>query len=164
MNTDDSPGLYKEDGKFIGPGFDCDDYAEAMAEWLRRKYPNAELWTLGYFWFGDGHAVTVIRIDGYFYMIDPQTGVISGPFATTDEVHASVKKLMKDWYGVSPGWADPFERYRWRDPSARPELIEPGPWYTDPEIKEHFRNNMPNPPEDYMPKQTNTGTGGNGAS
>ena len=75
------------------PGFDCDDFTDAMIAWLlhhlRGMYPDAEAFQLVH-WYTDcngtpaGHAVVYIKIGNYFYIIEPQTGKITGPFPATD--------------------------------------------------------------------------------
>ncbi len=70
------------------PGFDCDDFAISMAAWLRQlqqQYPDMQI-SLLLFWYDKddgtrgGHAVTIVRIDGYYYIIDAQTGDVKGPY------------------------------------------------------------------------------------
>ncbi|MEM8834188.1 MAG: hypothetical protein AAGD00_00075 [Planctomycetota bacterium] len=49
------------DGWFFRPGFDCDDWADCMGEYLRRHYeghPDFENYTLWMTWYGDGHVST----------------------------------------------------------------------------------------------------------
>ncbi|GAB4554369.1 MAG: hypothetical protein Tsb0013_16990 [Phycisphaerales bacterium] len=136
---------------FSDPGFDCDDFADAMAEWLKRQFPDAEIWNLYFSYATGGHAMTVIRIDGYFYLIDAQYGVIRGPFETAQEVQEAAKKIMEDLYGVEFYWIDPYRRYRWVAPGWRPSLREPVRWWEDEDMLEHFCDCFGKDPNDYMP-------------
>lgn len=135
------------------PGFDCDDYAEAMIHWLRhyleQDYPGIDVYFLWVTWYGDGHAMVVIEENGVYFLVDPQTGQTLGPFSSWAEMVAAAWDFMKVWYGVDDPWL-PSAKKR----TSRP-WNEPSPWYDDPERLQEFIDCMgiadpaPYLPDDY---------------
>jgi hypothetical protein len=88
------------------PRFDCDDFTDALNYFLQRRlkkiYPDAEIGGFGYFWYCTvidpatgqpvigpdgkpkrkiaGHAITYVLKDGKYWLVDPQNGVLRGPY------------------------------------------------------------------------------------
>jgi len=153
LDTDVAPNLYSHDGYFFDPGFDCDDYATAMAHYLERHLPthagSFSVWSLWLTWLGGGHAVTVVLLGDKFYVIDPQSGAVRGPFHSREEaVHAGWDILKDPTIGYD---IDPFyQRSTWRKPDSRP-FGEPAPWHDDPDEVDHFQRETQRDPSDYMP-------------
>ena len=156
------------------PGFDCDDFADALIAWLLHKlrglYPDVEAYQLVH-WFTDcngtevGHAVVYIKIGNYFYIIEPQTGKVSGPFPATGD--PDPRTLLTPC--GSPGGGikyDPNKPVKWKllPPNKRPD-VEPAPWHTNPAMQQHlidcikqcFPGTNPNP-DDYIWDPNNPGT------
>jgi hypothetical protein len=68
---------------------------------------------------------------GKFYVVDPQTGRVVGPFDSTSSQQfiEAVWDLMADEYGIS----DPIlRRLTPSEGPVHPLAPEPGPWHTDP--------------------------------
>lgn len=148
---------------FFGPGFDCDDLAEAFWAWLKHKQDAGEfpadadieaLWLYWRFTWGigkggkhgkAGHAVLVIHHNGYYYIVDDQTGEVYGPFPDT------VPYKDIDWHEY---FQDDF-------PSRNPDIIkekhptdrpwtDPSPWHEDSDRKDDIEDQTGNPAEDYI--------------
>lgn len=156
------------------PGFDCDDFADALIAWLlhylRGMFPDVEAYQLVH-WYTDcngteaGHAVVYIKIGNYFYIIEPQTGKITGPFPSTD--NPDPRTVLVPCGGTGPGVRyDPNKPVKWKlvPPNKRPS-VEPAPWYTNPAMRQHlidcinqcFPGTNPNP-DDYIWDPNNPGT------
>lgn len=117
------------------PDFDCDDFADAMLQYLLRMLPG---WTGHYgilYWECPtgalGHAVTVLRDSfGLYYWVDAYSGIVYGPFGSEDDLRRSVESV---W--VPPGCV--AKPKLWRVIPATgggvPAHIpaEQPPWYTD---------------------------------
>jgi hypothetical protein len=136
--------LRLEDGGwwFSDPGFDCDDFALAARNWLswvlRNQFPNARYGFLHVQWFNDGHAMVLIEHEGKWYVIDPQTGRVEGPFSSPDaqELKDAVWRIMRDEYGVdSPWWprVTPYDAPNWGP-------REPDHWHADPDLRERVKD------------------------
>lgn len=161
---------YVPDHPFFWPGFDCDDYAEAYWAWLmhhnlEQMFPGVKaeaLWLYWRFTWGinkggkhgkAGHAVIVITYNGYYYIIDPQTGQIYGPFPAT------VPYKDIDWLPfLDPTPDDPSDdtlpkrtpdSITPHDPRDRP-WTDPDPWHKDPDIRRHLEDNTGHPADDYI--------------
>lgn len=150
----DDSGL--EDVRWIGdspghPGFDCDDFASAMAGWLQKlqaTYPDMNIGLLFFWWDGSdgkrrGHAVTIVRIGGYYYIIDPQTGKVKGPYPGTLSPIGPMKELICEHYGDCN---IDDEKHREVSPDfGYPGWIpgEPPPWHTDPARKQEILDQLP---------------------
>lgn len=121
------------------PGFDCDDYAEAMRNYLRNKligdYPNIDVYYLWVTWWREGHAMVVVEIDGKFYLVDPQTGTLMGPYTTWEQLVAAAWQIMSEQYGVEDPWFPDATKSR----TPRP-WNEPGPWHTDPDRRQQIKD------------------------
>jgi hypothetical protein len=135
-------------------GFDCDDYALAMIAWLRhfRELYDAAFYQLHVFWGVDsGHALVLVLIGEYFYLIDPQTGFVLGPFDKSDYyandyallrqlLRQLINNLYKDDKDVLLTPEDNINIFiRDRD---IPIPAEPPPWYTDPAMRDRFKDKM----------------------
>ena len=84
-------------------------------------------------WFNDGHAMVLIEHEGKWYVIDPQSERVEGPFSSPDaqELKDAVWRIMRDEYLVdNPSWprVTPYEAPNWG-------LREPDHWYTDPVLR-----------------------------
>lgn len=146
---------YEDDGSWpwSQPGFDCDDWADALAEYLRRilegQVEDLEIWQFWVTWKGDGHVVTVVRINGKYYIVDGQTGMMRGPYDSLEDAKDGAWDIMKDGYDVDKDdvW---FPRITKRKPGERP-FVEPSPWYTDPDRRRDFEEDTGLDPDDYTP-------------
>jgi len=124
---------------YFAPGFDCDDFSDAMLAWLlhhlRGMYPNMEGYNLWFEWTdcnGNplGHSVVYIKIGDYYYIIEPQTGEIKGPYPASSTPDPRV--FLTPCLG---GDYDHNKPVKWRlvPPNERPKpFFEPPPWHTDP--------------------------------
>jgi hypothetical protein len=118
------------------PGFDCDDYATAMEQYLEETflddYPDAEIPYLLVYWGGFGHAMTLVKQDGTYFVIDPQSGELVGPFSSVAEAEQGVRDILDAHYNYDESddvTLNPVEE----SPSS-----EPPPYYTDPDILEQL--------------------------
>ena len=89
-------------------------------------------------WFNDGHAMVLIEHEGKWYVIDPQSGRVEGPFSSPDaqELKDAVWRIMRDQYLVdSPWWprVTPYDAPNWG-------LREPDHWHTDPDLRERVKD------------------------
>lgn len=139
------------------PGFDCDDYARAWAAWLKRHlagdYPNAKYYVI-YVFYGNpprGHAIVAILIDGYYYLLDPQTGKIVGPIEDhwfwDPDFKPALKELLVPSYCTPNDNIDGYKKHP-------PDYIDPNdvrPWYEDPDVLEWWKKKFPGQdPNDYI--------------
>jgi len=142
-----------EDGWPWQPGFDCDDWADTLAEHLRRNllpsYPDTEIWAMWMSWKGSGHVFTVVQFEGQWYVLDASTGEMRGPYQSFLEAKAGGWDILRGpWYLIDSVW---LAQTRKKEPGWRP-LREPLPWYTDPGIIDDRRNIDPDvDPDDYIP-------------
>lgn len=64
------------------PGFDCDDYAEAMVCYLKNEwqenYVGATFSYVMIYWGGFGHGMVLVHLNGHVFVIDPQSGEVKG--------------------------------------------------------------------------------------
>jgi len=136
--------LYAEDGGWwwSSPGFDCDDFALAARNYLywrlRGQFPDAKFRFLLANWWGDGHSMVLVEHLGKFYVIDPQTGRVLGPFdsTTSQEFIDAVWQLMSDGFGVR----DPFlPRLTPSESPVHRFAPEPDAWHTDPTQRERVK-------------------------
>ncbi|GIX01040.1 MAG: hypothetical protein KatS3mg111_4372 [Pirellulaceae bacterium] len=120
------------------PGFDCDDYATAMINYLENEwldeYPDAEISYLHVYWGGFGHSMVLIEQDGVYFVVDPQTGEVVGPFNSIDEAEDGVREILDDHYNYDEDddvVLNPSEDLAGADADI-------GPFYEDPDILEQF--------------------------
>jgi hypothetical protein len=95
--------------------------------------------------------MTVILYEGYYYLLDAQTGEILGPFQTPDEVHRAAKKFLEDEYQAEFYRFDPYYRHYWAEPGWRLPLTEPKPWWEDEDMLQHFGDCFGTNPSRYIP-------------
>lgn len=139
------------------PGFDCDDWGDALAEYLRRmlkdRFPDLEIRQLWVHWYGDGHVITLVKIDGKWYAVDAQTGAMHGPFDSPEAAaELGAWKIIHDEYGIRQWQEDWGGSDTFRKPGERP-WYEVNPWYFDPEMREKFRRDTGLDPNDYIPPE-----------
>ncbi|RMH25078.1 MAG: hypothetical protein D6692_11870 [Planctomycetota bacterium] len=157
-------GIFDMHDGWFTPGVDCDDYADMLAEYLRRQlqgqYPDLEISQLWLTWYnGDGHVITLVRVNGQYYVIDAQTAESRGPYNSVDDAKNGAWDIMEG-YGVDKD--DVFlPKAKKRPPEWRP-LTEPDPWHTNPDIIDMFDgtdmfDGQPCDPLDLVPP----GSGGN---
>ncbi len=145
-------GLYLPDD-YPTPGFDCDDYADALARWLQRRFSGATIQVIHTFWERPpgsgkkvGHVLILIKQGGYYWILDPQTGILLGPF--TDDTPIDVSPILDPGYGVPPG--TPVKVKGPYDPGYRGKG-EPKPWWYDPDMRRHFEEKTGHPWWWYVP-------------
>lgn len=133
------------------PRFDCDDFTDAIIEWLRRRLEeiygpgNIKFEHLIFGWQCPvpntnpqqwkkpiGHSMPLIERDGKFYLVDPYTGETYGPFNTREEAYKKALEL----YMKCPG-GRPVGNPEYWPPGWRPGW-EPKPWWTDREMQKRF--------------------------
>ncbi|MDP2323941.1 MAG: hypothetical protein Q8N51_07925, partial [Gammaproteobacteria bacterium] len=133
------------------PRFDCDDFSDAMIQWLLRRLEaiygpgSVTAENLIFAWQCPdnsttppgwhkpiGHAMPLIQKDGKFYLIDPFTGKAYGPFNTREEAYKKALELFMRCEGGRPVGNPDY----WV-PGYRPGW-EPKPWWTDWEMQKHF--------------------------
>lgn len=140
---------YKPDGWPWQPGFDCDDYADALAAWLKKhmlpNYPGMTIDIIWITWFGGGHAIVRVCYEGTCYYIDPQTGEIL-PCPTGCTVKDIIDWFNRIGYGIGDPWLPGWEI---KDPNERP-LFEPGPWWEDEELRRQIERETGHPWEDFV--------------
>ncbi len=141
------------------PGFDCDDYARAWAAWLKRnltEYPNAQYFILAVYYGVPrrGHSVVAVLIDGKYYIVDPQSGMVRGPLDQNwifpEDFGPFLREILRARYGMNP----PDDVSDWA--LHPPDYIDPHdvpPWYSDPAVREWFQRMFPgqNPQEFVWP-------------
>ncbi|MEL7484316.1 MAG: hypothetical protein AAFN41_08165 [Planctomycetota bacterium] len=162
---------YQKDG-WWSPGFDCDDYTEAFWAWLKHRQDAGDfpadadikaLWLWWYFSWGinkdgtkhgvSGHAVVVIRQNGFYYIVDPMTGIVVGPYPG-DAPYEDI-----DWTPLLdpvPGTDEDETLPQYtpddideKDPTDRP-WNDPAPWHTDPDIKDDVEDETGHDPDDFI--------------
>ncbi len=144
--------------------FDCDDFADAMAAWLekylKQLYPNMDVKGFGFMWkcpkldsndnpvldpngqpvyTDDGHAMVLVTIDGKFYLIDPYTGTVYGPYLTNADAYDAAIALASQTNSLCQGWKPGTGPFTW-PPHERPGSIEPKPWWKWKDMQERFCN------------------------
>ena len=138
------------------PGFDCDDWGDTLAEYLRRHlrdpFPDLELKQLWVHWYGDGHVVTLVKIDGKWYAVDAASGSMHGPYDSADDAAGGAWKILHEEYGIRQWQEDWGGSETLQDPGERP-LFEVNPWYFDPDMREKFRHDTGLDPNDYIPPE-----------
>lgn len=128
-----------------------------LAEYLRRalegEYDDLEIIQLWLHWWGSGHAITIVSINGKYYVIDAQTGETRGPYDSLQDAVNGAWDIMKQRYNIDKDdlW---FPWHRWFDPGDRP-WNEPAPWYHNPDIYEDLKDNHDIDPDDFIPPDDN---------
>ena len=84
-------------------GFDCDDYALAMANFLNNVLPVNYSVSYVNITYGTpvvGHVMVLVNVDGVTVVVDPQTGLVSAP-ATTMTVLTPVIEILTAGYAYN---------------------------------------------------------------
>ncbi|MDG2424456.1 MAG: hypothetical protein P8M22_10800 [Phycisphaerales bacterium] len=80
------------------PGFDCDDYAEALRWYLWNNLshvsPSMDVYLLALQYGRSGHAMTCVEYNGKYWFMGPQTGHIHGPFNSWKNMEAALRMYM----------------------------------------------------------------------
>lgn len=87
-------------------GFDCDDFADALAGWLLNRIgliPGVTVEQLRVSWANGkiGHVMTIVTHGGYYWIIDAQTGLVRGPFPVGTPVNP--REIVEIGYELQPG-------------------------------------------------------------
>src|SRR5690606_14923939 len=91
------------------PNFDCKDYGDALAEYIRRKmlekFPGLQIKQLPVWWKSatgelTGHIITVFYWNGYYWIVDAQTGENLGPYPVGTPI--DVAPILVPFYGCPP--------------------------------------------------------------
>jgi len=153
--------LYQEDSWSDGDvsGFDCDDFAEMLGRFLRwyvrqhaASHPFLEPRILQMAKGGlsrSGHAVTLIFLRDYYWIIDPQTGIRSGPFHRYFTWPPDLRDIANHYWGAP--------NYRFGIPVDYPVYVRPWyedePWYSDPVQRARILPELPSdiPPDSVLP-------------
>jgi hypothetical protein len=148
-------GLYVADGKacYFGlvdgaPGFDCDDFADAIGAYIANKCRNGLTYANIYCSFVAldsatgkkrgrvGHLVTMIKSDSSYWLVDGQTGASSGPHPLDTPPDAAP---ILGGYSLKSGTVKTSSKQH--APNDRgPWSGEPPPWHESPAMVEHFEN------------------------
>lgn len=142
-DPNDTPGSFYENDT-DAPGFDCDDYATAMIHYLENEwldeYPDAEISYLHVYWGGFGHSMVLIEVDGTYWVVDPQTGEVVGPFDSVADAETGVRDILDGGYTYDEGddvTLTPSDELAGSDADI-------GPFYENPEILELFEQALEN--------------------
>lgn len=136
---------WKEDGKGKDgtPGFDCDDFADAMGAAVSKDKEGVTANTVFVSWTskpdGNGlkkgkgkHLVTKISAGGKYWLMDGQTGAVSGPHDDGTPMDAEpVLDGPLGNYDYEPGSVRTKQTER--DLDYRP-TSEPPPWHKNPDM------------------------------
>jgi len=99
---DDSWWQYPAPFWWQEPGFDCDDHAEVYGRYIAAKL--AELgyvtdWQFVFVFYGyEGHAVLMLEVDGWIYIIDPRSRLVDGPVQNAAHFRECIIEVMKRTY------------------------------------------------------------------
>src|SRR5690606_7046679 len=120
---------------------------------MLEKYPGLQIKQLPIWWTTPGgtkvgHIVTIIYWNGYYWIVDAQTGQIIGPFPAGTPI--DVEPILVPQYNYPPG--SPIRVDPPVDPGDRPWTPGVGPWWTNPDMWDWWREKMPGKdPHDYVP-------------
>ena len=137
-------------------GFDCDDYATAMIHFLEGRFPDADISYIHVFWGPHGHSMVLIEQDDTYFVVDPQTGQVVGPFDSLDDVEDGVREILDPNQGGG-GYNDyDADGTVTMNPSdGLSGSYDPPPFYEDTEILRRFREGLAdvndNDSGDYTP-------------
>lgn len=147
-------GLRDEDGWWFGGhvGFDCDDYADAIGARIVKGQAGMSATTARVtFTDGDGvfrgHRVTKIRCGAHYWVVDGQTGAVSGPHANATPLDA---RPVMGGYDIDPARPVTSTDDN-RALGTRNSLLEPPAWHTDPTARTRFQNVTGLDPADFTP-------------
>lgn len=130
------------------PGFDCDDYATAMAIYLENNFAkemNVTIYMLGVLYRPSpgadfvGHAINVVEYQGKYWFFDPQGGAILGQLSSKDTVEAVTGALIQDLFGAACTdfqytWIDSRTDFQQKVPG------EPQAWYRNSGMRSLFES------------------------
>jgi hypothetical protein len=143
--------LYRDDSwwGWGQPGFDCDDFADAMYAWLMNHlaplYPDITIEIVWINGTGAGHALIRVCYGGLCYYIEPQTGAI-----LVCHVDCSAAFVVGKLLGHNINYAPGSTSWEIGKPNCRPNS-EPAPWHADPDRKQEIKDKLaPNEIEDYI--------------
>jgi hypothetical protein len=154
---------YSDDEWFYGwntIGFDCDDYADALAAYLKNKQDAGMLpadmkidalylWYPSEGWFSgkDGHVVLLITIGDYYFIAEAQSAppTLHGPFPK----NTPLKDI--DWSPISEGINKTTKPYQIdvRKPTDRP-WNDPAPWHESPQKRQQIQEKTGHPPHEFI--------------
>jgi hypothetical protein len=159
QNDPNGPGFYREDPLHNDgrPGFDCDDWADAMAGWLQHRFceggyaDTARQKWLHVLWKegkgGTGHAMNIVYYGGYYWIVDAQTNAVYGPFREGDPWEVRPLLQGPNRYGlpedVVPGFGDLY------NPGERSNGTEPPAWWDSPFFRDEVERQFGHPWEEY---------------
>jgi len=163
-----SKGLYKGEKRrnINNPNprgrFDCDDFANAMAQWLikwlKQQYPNADINLFSFYWkcpkldsngnpvldpngqpvyVDHGHAITIVKMNGLYYLVDPYTGQTHGPYSTLKDANDAAIAIAHQQNMLCQGWK-PGNPPVISPPGQHPSPQEPKPWWDWKDMQERF--------------------------
>lgn len=149
----DDSGIYRmpytPDGWPWEPGFDCDDYADALAAWLRHylvpEYEGMTVEIIWITWFGGGHAIVRVCYNGACWYVDPQTGEIL-PCISSCTVRDIIEWFNDVGYEIGDPW---FPGWYLKDPNERP-WFEPNPWWHNPEYCDLIESHTGHSCDDFI--------------
>ena len=137
--ADTNPGFLGFGGK---PGFDCDDFADALAFYLSKNKKGVTACTVRVTWTTNpgssggkaksAHLVTKIKAGGKYWLVDAQDGKASGPHDEGTKMDATP---ILCFYDIKPGSVRTEQSDR--DHGYRP-WCEPAPWTDSPTIVKCF--------------------------
>jgi hypothetical protein len=138
------PGLYEADGAWFWGhvGFDCDDFADAIGARIIKGQAGMRATTVRVEWTTPGgqpaaHRVTKVSCGGYYWLIDAQTGAVSGPHANATPVDA--RPVVQGGYAINNN--RPITTIDdGRALGSRPGLREPPAWHTSQAQRTRFQN------------------------
>lgn len=155
--------LYKPDvsGGWFGngakPGFDCDDFSDAIGARLTKDKPGASYSNVYCSWElpGSGkrvaHLVTRVDVGGSYFLVDAQTGSSSGPHDAGTPMDAG-EVVKPSGYNIDPGTMQtggtsaPNDRSDWQGWTGSGE---PEAWNTDDDARQHFEDKTGLSADDY---------------
>jgi hypothetical protein len=142
--------------------FDCDDFSNAMAQWLlkwlKQQYPNMDVKIFGFYWkcpkldangqpvldpsgqpvyIDQGHAMTIVIIDGLYFLIDPYTGQTHGPYSTLKDANDAAIAIAHQSGMLCQGWKPGSPPATW-PPGQHPSPLEPKPWWDWEDMQRRF--------------------------
>lgn len=142
--------------------FDCDDFSYAMIQWLlkylKQQYPNMDVKSFGFYWkcpkldangnpvldpngqpvyTDQGHAMTIVIMNGLYYLIDPYTGQTHGPYSTLKDANDAAIAIAHQSGMLCQGWKPGGPPLTW-PPGQHPSPNEPKPWWDYKDMQERF--------------------------
>lgn len=120
-----------------------------MIHFLDGRFPDANISYIHVYWGGFGHSMVLIEQDGTYFIVDPQTGQVVGPFDSVEDAEDGVREILDNGYNYEE------DDVVTMTPSDSLGGGEPPPFYEDPEILRRFREALEdvndNDSGDYTP-------------